>query len=126
MATALDGGLKLAIKNSEMLFYGRLKPWGIRLSGPRILGGLLRPGISFNLSELRRKAPRPARMSAAERRKLVNGLIEAATARGETMTREAADELIDEALTGSPAAIKNLIAGGISAKMTWRDPNKKP
>jgi hypothetical protein len=99
---------------------------GIWLSGPRILGGLLRPGISFDLSELRRKAPRPARMSAAERRKLVNGLIEAATARGETMTREAADELIDEALTGSPAAIKNLIAGGISAKMTWHDPNKKP
>ena len=73
---------------------------GIWLSGPRILGGLLRPGISFNLSELRRKAPRPARMSAAERRKLVDGLIEAATARGETMTHEAADELIDEALTG--------------------------
>jgi hypothetical protein len=28
----------------------------IWLSGPRILGGLVRPGISFNLNELRRKA----------------------------------------------------------------------
>ena len=53
-------------------------------SGPRILGGLLRPGISFNLNELRRKAPRPARLSATERRKLRDGLIEAATARRET------------------------------------------
>ena len=40
------------------------------------------------------------------------------------MTREQADELIDQALTGNPAAIKNLIAGEISAKMTWHDPNK--
>ena len=54
----------------------------IWLSGPRILGGLLRPGISFNLNELRRKAPRLARLRAAERRKLAAGLIEAATARG--------------------------------------------
>jgi len=42
------------------------------------------------------------------------------------MTRAEADELINGALTGNPAAIKNLIAGGISAKMTWHDPNKKP
>ena len=85
----------------------------IWLSGPRILGGLLRPGISFNLSELRRKAPRPTRLSAAERRKLRDGLIEAATARGDSMARAEADELIDGAITGNPAAIKNLIAGGI-------------
>jgi hypothetical protein len=50
----------------------------IWLPGPRILGGLIRPGISFNLNELRRKAPRPARLSAAERRKLQDGLIETA------------------------------------------------
>jgi hypothetical protein len=98
----------------------------IWLSGPRILGGLLRPGISFNLNELRRKAPRPARLSAAERRKLAAGLIEAATARGDSMTSEQIDELINGALTGNPAAIKNLIAGGLSAKMTWHDPNRKP
>ena len=42
------------------------------------------------------------------------------------MTRAEADELIDVALAGNPAAIKNLIAGGISAKMTWHDPNRKP
>ena len=36
-----------------------------------------------------------------------------ATARGETMTRAEAGELIDGALTGNPEAIKNLIAGGI-------------
>jgi hypothetical protein len=48
------------------------------------------------------------------------------TARGETMTRAEAGELINGALTGNPAAIKNLIAGEISAKMTWHDPNKKP
>ena len=98
----------------------------IGLSGPRILGGLLRPGVSFNLNELRRKTPRPARLSAAERRKLRDGLIEAATARGDGMTSEQIDELIDGALTRIPSAIKNLIAGGISAKMTWHDPNKKP
>jgi hypothetical protein len=34
------------------------------------------------------------------------------------MTREAADELIDGALTGNPAAIPALIVGGISAKVT--------
>ena len=78
----------------------------IWLSGPRILGGLVRPSISFNLNELRRKAPWPARLSAAERRKLADGLIEAATSRGDSMTREQADELIDQALTGNPAAIK--------------------
>ena len=48
-----------------------------------------------------------------------------ATARGETMTRAEAGELIDGALAGNPAAIRNLIAGGISAKMTWSDPNQK-
>jgi hypothetical protein len=53
-----------------------------------ILGGLLRPGISFNLNELRRKAPRPAKLSAAERQKLVDGLFEAATARGDSMTKD--------------------------------------
>ena len=95
-------------------------------SGPRLFNDLVRPSISFNLNELRRKTPRPARLSAAERRKLRDGLIEAATARGETMTRAEAAELIDEALTGDAAAIKNLIAGGIPAKMTWHDPNKKP
>ena len=42
------------------------------------------------------------------------------------MTSEQAGELIDGAMTGSPAAIRNLIAGGISAKMTWHDPNRKP
>lgn len=36
-----------------------------------------------------------------------------ATARGETMTRAEAGELINGALTGNPDAIKNLIAGGI-------------
>ena len=90
----------------------------IWLSGPRILGGLARPGISFNLNELRRKAPRPVRLSAAERRKLADGLIEAATARGDSMTSEQANALINIALTGNPAAIRNLIAGEISAKMT--------
>jgi hypothetical protein len=98
----------------------------IWLSGPRILGGLLRPGKSFNLNELRRKAPRSARLSAVERRKLRDGLTEAATSRGDSMTRAEADELIDGALIGIPSAIRNLIAGGISAKMTWHDPNKKP
>jgi hypothetical protein len=98
----------------------------IWLSGPRILGGLLRPAVSFNLNELRRKAPRPARLRAAERRKLRDGLIEAATARGDSMTSEQIDELIDGALTRIPSAIRNLIEGGISAKMTWHDPNKKP
>jgi hypothetical protein len=42
------------------------------------------------------------------------------------MTSEQSDELIDGALTRIPSAIKNLIAGEISAKMTWHDPNKKP
>ena len=69
----------------------------IWLSAPRILGGLLRPGISFNLNELRRKAPRPARLSTAERRDLADGLIEAATARGDSMTSEQAGAMIDRA-----------------------------
>ena len=96
----------------------------IWFSGPRILGGLLRLGISFNLKEVRRKAPHPARLSAAERRNLADGLIEAATARGDSMTRAEADELIDGALTGSPAGFQNLIAAGITARTTWHDPNR--
>jgi len=54
-------------------------------SGPRILGGLIRPGVSFGREDglcLGRRSRRPARLSAAERRKLVDGLIEAATAPG--------------------------------------------
>jgi hypothetical protein len=72
----------------------------IWLSGPRILGGLLRPGISFGREDLQRLSrSRPARLPSWRRYELRHCLQEAAKTRGETMTKEDADYRIDKALS---------------------------
>jgi hypothetical protein len=70
----------------------------IWLSGPRILGGLLRPGISLNGEDLRRMRGRPARLPKWRRYELRHGLQEAAKARGEKLTKEDCDYAIDKGL----------------------------
>jgi hypothetical protein len=86
----------------------------IRPSHPR------RIAAAWHFVQPERASPKSATPGAVERGRtpenLRDGLIEAATARGDGMTSEQIDELIDGALTRIPSAIKNLIAGGISAK----------
>ena len=65
------------------------------LSGPRILGGLIRPGISFNENELRHKTPR---LPNWRRHELRADLKAAAEVKGETITVADANYLIDKAL----------------------------
>lgn len=62
------------------------------LSGPRILNGLVRPGISLGREDFRPRLP------SWRRHELRHGLQEAAKARGEPMTREDCDYAIDKAL----------------------------
>jgi hypothetical protein len=62
------------------------------LSGPRILCGLVRPGISLGREDWNPRLP------SYRRYELRHGLQEAAKARGETMTKEEADYAIDKAL----------------------------
>ena len=62
------------------------------LSGPRILHGLVRPGISLGREDWSPRLP------SYRRYELRHGLQEAAKARGETMTKEDADYCIDKAL----------------------------
>jgi len=62
------------------------------LSGPRILRGLVRPGISLDREDWNPRLP------SYRRYELRHGLQEAAKARGETMTKEDADYAIDKAL----------------------------
>ena len=62
------------------------------LSGPRILGGLIRPGISLGREDLHPRLP------SYRRYELRHGLQEAAKARGEPMTKEDANYAIDKAL----------------------------
>ena len=64
----------------------------IWLSGPRILHGLVRPGISLGREDWSPRLP------SYRRYELRHGLQEAAKARGETMTEEDADYCIDKAL----------------------------
>jgi hypothetical protein len=64
------------------------------LSGPRLLGGLVRPGISIGPEDIHPRLP------SWRRYELRKGLQEAAKARGETMTKEDADYAIDKALAG--------------------------
>jgi hypothetical protein len=52
------------------------------LSGPRILKGLVRPGVSFGREDFRPRLP------SYRRYELRKGLQEAAKARGEPMTKE--------------------------------------
>jgi hypothetical protein len=63
------------------------------LSGPRLLHGLVRPGISLGREDFR-----PCHPPSWRRYELRHGLQEAAKARGEPMTREDADYAIDKAL----------------------------
>ena len=62
------------------------------LSGPRILRGLIRPGISLGREDWNPRLP------SYRRYELRHGLLEAAKARGETMTKEDANYAIDKAL----------------------------
>ena len=62
------------------------------LSGPRILHGLVRPGISLGREDWNPRLP------SYRRYELRHGLQEAAKARGETMTKEDANYAIDKAL----------------------------
>ena len=62
------------------------------LSGPRILRGLVRPGISLGREDWNPRLP------SYRRYELRHGLQEAAKARGQTMTKEDADYSIDKAL----------------------------
>jgi hypothetical protein len=81
------------------------------LSGPRILNGLVRPGISLGREDFRPRLP------SWRRYELRHGLQEAAKARGEPMTREDADYAIDKALaTGllDSSGGLNFIAKGFS------------
>jgi len=63
------------------------------ISGPRLFGNLIRPGISFSKADFE-----PPRLPAYRRYELRKGLREAAKARGETMTRDDADYCINKAL----------------------------
>ena len=62
------------------------------LSGPRILRGLVRPGISLGREDWNSRLP------SYRRYELRHGLQEAAKARGEPMTKEDANYAIDKAL----------------------------
>ena len=62
------------------------------LSGPRILCGLVRPGISLGCEDWNPRLP------SYRRYELRHGLQEAAKARGELMTKEDANYAIDKAL----------------------------
>jgi hypothetical protein len=62
------------------------------LSGPRILRGLVRPGISLDREDWNPRLP------SYRRYELRHGLQEAAKARGEPMTKEDANYAIDKAL----------------------------
>jgi hypothetical protein len=62
------------------------------LSGPRILKGLVRPGISIGPEDVHPHLP------SYRRYELRKGLQEAAKARGEPMTKEDADYCIDKGL----------------------------
>jgi hypothetical protein len=64
----------------------------IWLSGPRILGGLIRPGVSFGREDWNPRLPSYRRYA------LRHGLQKAAKATGETMTTEDANYAIDKAL----------------------------
>src|SRR5450631_2814114 len=72
----------------------------IWFSGPRILGGLVRPGVSFGredgLTPL--GGHRSARLPAWRKHELMKRLQKAATGRGETMTKEDASDAVDKAL----------------------------
>lgn len=63
------------------------------LSGPRILGGLIRPGISLGKEDFG-----PPRLPRWRRHELRIGLQAAAKSRGETLTKDDADYCIDKAL----------------------------
>jgi hypothetical protein len=62
------------------------------LSGPRILNGLVRPGISLGREDWNPRLP------SYRRYELRKGLQAAAEARGEPMTRDEADYFVDKAL----------------------------
>jgi hypothetical protein len=62
-------------------------------SGPRLLNGLVRPGISLGREDFR-----PARLPSYRRYELRKGLQEAAKGRGEPITKDDADYAIDKAL----------------------------
>ncbi|HEY8005694.1 MAG TPA: hypothetical protein VIE66_02555 [Methylocella sp.] len=65
----------------------------IWFSGPRLLNGLVRPGISFGREDFG-----PPRLPSWRRHELRAGLQSAAKARGEAMTKDDANYYIDKAL----------------------------
>jgi len=106
----------------------------IWLSGPRILGGLVRPGISLGPEDMRHLGGRPARLPSYRRYELRAGLQEAAKARGDKLTKEDCNYAIDKALaTGllDKDGNLNFIAKGtrdemaeqiLAAATTWGKP----
>jgi hypothetical protein len=64
----------------------------IWFSGPRILGGLVRPGISFNMKELYASQPAHQRLARLKAR---HEIIRLARENGETIDNETADLMID-------------------------------
>jgi hypothetical protein len=63
------------------------------LSGPRVLGGMIRPGVSFGPEDFRE--PKIPSWKRYEWRK---AMIDEAKEEGRTMTREEADYLIDKSI----------------------------
>jgi hypothetical protein len=99
------------------------------LSGPRILHGLVRPGISLGREDFRPHLP------SWRRYELRHGLQEAAKARGEPMTREDADYAIDKSLASglldssgglnftAKGSTREVVAGQIIERSTaWGQP----
>ena len=89
------------------------------LSGPRILNGLVRPGISLGRDDW----GRPFRLPSWRRYELRKGLQAAAEARGEPMTRDEADYIVDKALaTGGIDSAGNLAfpVKGTREEIVWQ------
>jgi hypothetical protein len=63
------------------------------LSGPRVLGGMIRPGVSFGPEDFRQPS-----IPNWKRYEWRRGLIDEAKAEGRSMTREEADYLIDKSM----------------------------
>ena len=68
------------------------------LSGPRILYGLVRPGVSFGWEDFRPRRQAKAALPSYRRYELRHGLQEAAKASGKPIGKDDADYLIDKAL----------------------------
>jgi hypothetical protein len=68
------------------------------LSGPSILYGLVRPGVSFSWKDFRPRWQAMAALPSYRRYELRHGLQEAAKASGKPIGKDDADHLVDKAL----------------------------